>query len=73
MERTRQTMAKDNVNQGIKLPLEMKAQLERLDADIRGAENGLNALRKLGMDVGLLQDRLNFAKEARKVLLDEFS
>jgi len=56
----------------VKLPAEIKTQLEGLEATVKRARRDIETMRKLGMDVKPLEDKLEWAESARKTLLSEF-
>lgn len=56
----------------IELPKEQLEQIDNLAADIERADREIAALKKLGIGVAALEDRLNWAKEVRTTLLTEF-
>lgn len=65
-------MAKDEVVNLMKLPPEVRSNLERMDEDIKSARNSISVLKKLGMDVRVLDDKLKWAENIRKTLISEF-
>ncbi len=66
-------MAKAEVVDLMKLPPEVRSNLEKMDKDIKGAKSSLSALKKLGMNVRVIEDKLLWAEEVRSTLLKEFS
>lgn len=65
-------MAKGEVVDLMKLPPEVRSNLERMDTDIKSARNSMATLKKLGMDVRVLEDKLKWAENIRKTLISEF-
>jgi len=57
----------------LKLPLEIVKQLKSQEVDVVRARKDIMALKKLGLETKVLEDKLDWAEEARKVLLSEFS
>ena len=57
----------------VKLPVEVKARLEIAERDVAAAKKGIEALKKMGMDVRALEEKLEWAEGVRKILLAEFS
>lgn len=49
-----------------------KARLVKMDKEIGAARKAIAALKKIGMDVSTLEDKLEWAEEARKILMEEF-
>jgi len=66
-------MAKTNANAFMKLPADVRANLEKLDPDIKAAEAAIGTLKKLGMDVSMIEDKLKWARQVKETLLSEFS
>lgn len=64
-------MAKENQNK-LALPLEIRKQLEVMDSDISKARNAIDTLRKVGVDVSAISDKLEWAEKVRETLLSEF-
>lgn len=56
----------------IKLTLEDKKKLEALQVDIERGEKAIAALKELGIGVKELEERIEWGKKAREVLLSEF-
>lgn len=54
----------------ITIPQEQIDVIKNLDADIERAKKELAALKKLGVGVGELEDQLEWAAQARDVLLE---
>ncbi|MBA7601423.1 hypothetical protein ES703_08496 [subsurface metagenome] len=65
-------MPKKDVEMVIKLTDEEKKHLEVLKGDIEKGEKAISAMKEMGLDVKALEERLNWAKTARDVLLREF-
>lgn len=57
----------------IKLTSEDKKKLEALQVDIVRGEKAVKALKELDVDVTTLEERIEWAKKARQVLLTEFA
>lgn len=57
----------------IKLTAEDKKKLEGLQADIEKGEKAVAALKSLDIDTKDLEEKIEWAKKAREVLLAEFS
>lgn len=57
----------------IKLPAEVKAQLEAIDPMIKSAETAMASLKRLGLDTRSLEDKLTWAKEVKETLLRDFT
>lgn len=57
----------------VKLTPEAKAELERLDVDIKRAESALTSLEKMGMDTTQLRAEIERHKKVRQVLLEDFT
>ena len=55
-----------------KLPDEVRRSMEKEAPEIAKADQALDVMRKLGMDVSELEDKLNWAKNIRKTMLEEF-
>lgn len=66
-------MAKAEVVELMKLPPEIRSNLEKMDKEIKDARASISALKKLGMDVRILEDKLTWAEQVRSTLLKEFS
>jgi saccharopine dehydrogenase-like NADP-dependent oxidoreductase len=56
----------------IKLSLEDKKKLEALQVDIEKGEKAVKALKELDIDVKGIEEKIEWAKKAREVLLTEF-
>lgn len=65
-------MAKGEVVDLMKLSPDVRANLESMDTDIKSARNSITVLKKLGMDVRVLDDKLKWAENIRKTLISEF-
>ena len=65
-------MAETNKVDKIKLPAEMLQRLKDMDASIAESERGIEVMKRLGTDVSKLQEQINWAKEVRKTLLENF-
>ena len=57
----------------IKLSAEDKKKLEALQIEIERAEKAVKALKELDVDVKSLEEKIEWAKKAREVLLTEFA
>jgi len=57
----------------VRLPPETVQRLKDLEADFKAAWGDLEALKKIGLDTALMEDKLRWAEEARKVLLERFA
>lgn len=66
-------MAKGEVVDLMKLPAEVRTNLVKMENEIKDAKASISALKKLGMDVRILEDKLKWADEVRTTLLKEFS
>jgi hypothetical protein len=66
-------MVETNTITPLKLPDEVRKQLESLDTNIATAEQGIETLKKLGQDVSQLEGQIKWAKEVRTTLLQNFS
>lgn len=56
----------------IKLPGEMKTNLTNLESELERAEHAIGVLKKLGMETGALEEKLEWSKSVRETLLKEF-
>ena len=66
------TMATPKPKSVFTLPKEMVERLKAGGADIEKAEVALAALKKLGMDTKVIEEKLEWSKMARETLLSEF-
>jgi hypothetical protein len=66
-------MANEKSKAAFKLPPEMIKSLKEDKDKIDAAEKQMEALEKLGMDMREPRERLAWAKNVRKTLLEEFS
>ena len=57
----------------IKLPATMVKELKLQEVSVVRARKDIATLKKLGLQTKELEDKLNWAEEARKTLLKEFS
>lgn len=55
------------------MPEVMKKQLTDLQTQITSARTSIEALRKIGMDVSMIEEKLEWAEETRKTLLTTFA
>ena len=65
-------MAEKRANNIIRLSPEAKTRLAGQKRDIEGARAALETLKKLGMDVTPIEEKLAWAEDVRKTLLTEF-
>jgi len=56
----------------IKLTPEDVKHLEALSGDLERGEKAIKAMKELDMDVKSLEEKLEWAKKAREILLKEF-
>lgn len=56
----------------IKLTAEDKKKLEALQVDIERGEKAVAALKEMGVEVKDIEEKIEWAKKARTVLLTEF-
>ncbi len=56
----------------IKLPANIKQSLTDLTGTVKKARHDIAVMKKLGMDTRSLEDKLDWAENARKTLLSEF-
>jgi hypothetical protein len=56
----------------IKLPKETIAELNKLGSTLESGQKALDALKKMGLDVTVLQNQLDVATNQRKVMLEAF-
>jgi len=57
----------------IKLPAAMVRDLKTQEVAVVRARKDIQTLKKLGLETKELEDKLNWAEEARQTLLKEFS
>lgn len=65
-------MAKDTKINVMTLPPSVRKDLEGLEGSIVEAENALETLASIGMDVSSIKAKLQWAKKVKKTLLSEF-
>jgi len=65
-------MANANTENLMVLPADIREKLEKLNPDIAEAKNAVKTLKKLGVDVRSLEDKLKWANNVRETLLKEF-
>lgn len=65
-------MPKEEVVSPIKLSPEEKKKLEVLGEDIKRGEIAVKALKELDIDVKDIEEKIEWAKKARVILLKEF-
>lgn len=58
---------------GIKLPPKMAKDLREQEVNVVRARKDIQTLKKLGLETKELEDKLDWAEEARKTLLKEFT
>jgi hypothetical protein len=56
----------------VKLPADIKQQLEEQGPFVETAKKQIQTLKKLGIDTKQMEEKLEWAEEARKTLLSEF-
>lgn len=66
-------MPKDTIENPLQLPAGMKQRLDEMDKDIAQAEKGMEGLKELGLDVTDIEDKLEWTKKTRKVMLERFN
>lgn len=66
-------MPKDTIENPLQLPAGMKQRLDEMDKDIAQAEKGMEGLKELGLDVADIEDKLEWTKKTRKVMLERFN
>lgn len=66
-------MAKKIETPAIKLTVEDKKKLLALQVDIERGEKAVKALKELDVDVKSIEEKIEWAKKAREVLLTEFA
>jgi hypothetical protein len=59
-------------DKGVRLSDEQKKRLGELDDNVQRARQELEVMRRLGLDVTAIEEKLDWADETRKVLLQEF-
>lgn len=65
-------MAKAEIVDLMKLPPEVRSNLEGMEKELKAAKKSVGVLKKLGMDVKVLEDKLKWAEEVRSTLISEF-
>lgn len=65
-------MAETVKSKSLKLPPDVRAKLASMEGDMEASKKAIESLRKLGMDVSELEDKITWAEETRKLLLTEF-
>jgi hypothetical protein len=64
----------NNLNEyEFKLPVESVEELKRLEKSIKITRKQIQALKGTGIDVSVIEDKLDWAEETGKILLKEFS
>lgn len=66
-------MPENKITTAIKLSPEQVQTLEMSKRDIAIARRELNIMKKLGMDVKMIEEKLTWAEEVSQTLLKEFS
>lgn len=66
-------MAEPKFVPSVKLSPQQVIELEGSKVTIQNARRELEILKKLGMDVKMIEDKLEWADEVQNVLLKEFS
>lgn len=56
----------------VELSPEMKKRLGDMETDIEEVKREIAVLKKMGMDVSMLEERLNWSENVRTTLLTEF-
>lgn len=54
------------------LPADVRARLEKSAPDLERARNAINTIKKLGIDVSDLEEKIKWAETVRTTLLTEF-
>ncbi|NVM22319.1 MAG: hypothetical protein HWN68_11135 [Desulfobacterales bacterium] len=65
-------MPEKKANNIIKLTPEAKARLAGQERDLKWARDSIEVLKRLGMDVTPLEEKLTWAEDVRKTLIVEF-
>ncbi len=65
-------MATTNKFDPMKLPPEIRSNLENLDGDIEKAKHAVATLKSIGVDVTMIEEKLAWGEKVRKTLLTEF-
>lgn len=55
------------------LTTEARQHIENLETEIRRVEGDLDAMDELGLETSILRERVEWAKKARKIILDRFT
>ncbi len=66
-------MAEKKIPEGFKMPVEMEKHLRDLTDQLSTARVSLEALKKIGMDVSMIEEKLEWAEETRRTLLSTFT
>lgn len=66
-------MPEEKINTAIKLSPEQVSNLEMSKKSIATARKELSIMKKLGMDVKMIEEKLSWAEEVSQTLLKEFS
>lgn len=65
-------MAEKKIEPLIKLPPEARKRLEEMEGDLERADHSIEVMKELGMDTKVLEEKLDWAKRVKKILLREF-
>jgi len=65
-------MAKERTPDLMALPPDVRRNLENLQGEVNKAKSSIKTLKKMGMDVSGIEDKLKWAEEIRQTLLTEF-
>lgn len=66
-------MVERMIPEGFQMPPEMQKRLNDLKTQINTARISMEALKKIGMDVSMIEEKLQWAEETRKTLLSTFT
>lgn len=66
-------MVDNTINTITKLTPEQKQRLEALEKDIEGVEIAADTLKEIGFGIDAIMEKVSWAKNVRKLLLDRFS
>jgi len=62
----------DNKSPFASLSAETLKHLDDIEGELNAAEEGLKGLKELGIDVSRLQEKIDWGKKAREVILKQF-
>lgn len=65
-------MAETVKPKAFQLPADARARLTAMESDLEASKKAIEVLRKLGMNVSELDEKITWAEETRNVLLREF-